>query len=288
MFFRSIRYLIFTLIAGLVLSAGVPGRTEIYLQEFDCTSSEFLGLEAINQVRYEHGLPLLLLDNDLSKVSRRHALDMARRDYFDHYSPEGASPDDRVREAGLSYEVCENIGIIRSFGHNSRAVVKALMDSFLASPDHLANILNPDVTHVGIGFCQDINGNNHRLESGRDANSNYSGFGTVLVVQDFCKRRVRIIEPSPFFGTAREGEYLNFEVAFADSVQEAFLRVTPDEKPLEAFEIPLSQCSENYRARFSIDMQGKFTIAIYANSPEENWFYREQGRLQVVVQPPFL
>ena len=282
---RFMRYSIVALLIGLTLMPGLPGRAETYLASFDETRAEFLMLQAINQLRYQHGLPLVVLDDDLSLVSRRHALDMAQRDYFGHFSPEGASPDDRVHRAGLPYEVTENIGIIRTSGRDVNRVVDAVMESFLASPSHLANILDPNVTHVGVGFYQDVEGGNHRLSGNEDSSAVYTGFGTILVVQDFCRRNVRILAPSPFYGQAAEGEFVELRLDFTDQVLEAFLRIVSQEDPGETYEIPLARDKESYRARFAIDREGTFTIAIYANTSPDDWFYREQGRLELTVSP---
>lgn len=280
--------LVFLLVLALTLFIGGRGWADIYLVDFDESRAEHLMLEAINKVRYQHGLPLVTLDDQLAVVCRHHALDMAERDYFDHFSPEGLSPDDRAARAGLPYTVTENIGIIRTFGQDLRSVVGALMDGFLASPDHLANILDPKVTHVGIGLYQDLDGRNHRLTAGSDGDGVYTGFGSVLVVQDFCRRRVRLIEPSAFCGEAVEGEFLELRLDFTDEVREAFLRIIPDLNPKEAFEVPLMRDREGYRARFRFEKEGHFTIAIYASAPSEDWFYREQGRLELMVTSPGL
>ena len=241
-------------------------------------------LQAINAIRYERGLPLVKLDDDLSGVCRRHAVDMSVRDYFDHFSPKGQSPNDRAHNAGLPYEVSENIGIIRTFGQDVPEVVRALMDNFLASPDHLANIVDPDVTHVGIGFNQDVDGMNHRLAPHENPAATYTGFGTVLVLQDFCRRRVRVIEPSPFIGEAEQGKFLDLKLDFDENVRDAFLRIAPSDNPEETYDVPLDKVSDQFKGRFAIDREGVFTIAIYANTAPEDWYYEEEGRLRLNVK----
>jgi hypothetical protein len=282
-FLRPVPLFVAILLIALVLSTPQPGRADVYLVDFPERRAEFLMLQRINALRYRSGLPLIGLDESLSEVCRRHALDMACRDYFDHFTPDGQSPDDRVGAAGLPYQVSENIGIIRTFGRTLPEVVGALMDGFLKSPNHRANILDPNVTHVGIGFYQDIEALNHRLEGETDPERLYRGFGTVLVVQNFCRRRVRLVEPSPFSGSARPGEFLSLRLDFTEEVAEAFLRIVPFDKPRETFEVPLSRVDEDFRARFAIEEEGRFQVAIYASSPLNDWFYREKGRFQLTV-----
>ncbi len=280
----SVLKVVIAVLLALSLCGVESARGEIYLVDFDEPQAEFLMMQAVNSLRYREGLPLLGLDATLSKVSRRHALDMARRDYFDHFTPEGRSPDDRAHAAGVPNEVSENIGIIRTFGQDIQEVVNALMESFLESPEHRANLLNPDFTHIGIGFYQDLEGSNHRLNGDMDADSLYSGYGTLLVVQDFCRRKVTLLEPSPFTGWAEPGEYLTLRLDFAEEADEAFLRIVPLNRPSEAYDVPLSNAGRGFRARFAIESEGAFTIAIYANSLGEDWYYREHGRLELMVK----
>lgn len=272
---------IFALLAGLTL--GTPVSGEIYLLDFDEHNAEFQMLEAINTIRYQYGIPLVDLDEEVSLISKRHAMDMASRDYFDHFSPDGESPDDRMQSAGLSYHVYENIGIIRTFGKDMSDVVDALMQGFMESPQHMRNILDPNITHVGIGFFQDLDGQNHTFDDGYNPGSIYRGFGTVLVVQDFYQRRVSVVEPSPFTGFTMPGEFVEMKFAFSEKIGDAFIRVTSWDNSLEPFDIPLHREKRDYKARFAIEKEGQYTLSIYANSPGEDWFYREQGTFDLTV-----
>ncbi len=278
------KVLIFLMLLVPLSGISQPGIASVYLVDFDEAEAEFLMLQAINTVRYRENLPLVAVDENLSRSCRRHALDMAQRDYFDHYTPEGQSPDDRARRLGVPNRVSENIGIIRTFGQGLDDVVNALMRGFLESEEHRANLLDPNVTHVGIGFYQDVDCTNHRLSAGGDPNAVFRGFGTVLAVQDFYRRDVALIEPDPYEGVAYPGEFLTLKLKFAGEVEEAFLRITPKAKPMETYEVPMLRITDGFRARFAIGEEGDFTIGIYANSPSADWFYREQGQLELRVQ----
>jgi len=266
-----------------VLAPG--GYAKVYLVDFDEAEAEFLMLQAINTIRYSQGLPLVGIDENLGRSARRHALDMARRDYFDHFSLEGESPEDRARSLGVPNPVSENIGIIRTFGQSLPEVVGALMEGFLDSPEHRRNLLDPDVTHVGIGFSQDVDGSNHRLAVGTDPEALYRGFGTVLVVQDFCRKRVSLVEPSPYHGWTHPGEFMTLCLDFTDEVSDAFLRIVAEQDPAATFDVPMTRGSGGFRARFAIEREGAFRIGIYANSPAADWFYSEQGEIEVTVKP---
>jgi uncharacterized protein YkwD len=95
----------------------------------------------------------LVLDAALRSAARSHAADMAARDYFAHDSPEGLSPFDRMREGG--YRGC-------AMGENIAAGQLdpgEVMASWLQSPGHCANLMQPDFTVLGVGYVEgDLDG----------------------------------------------------------------------------------------------------------------------------------
>ncbi len=101
-------------------------------------------LELTNEIRAEHGLDPLVLDESATEAAYEHSWDMDLRDFFDHVNPDGEHPIDRLARHGrVEPWVGENL----ARGHASPAeVVAAWMDS----PDHRANLLYPWWTHVGI------------------------------------------------------------------------------------------------------------------------------------------
>ncbi len=109
-----------------------PGDIETWL--FDMTNRE----------RSKAGLRLLKRKRTLVLLARNHSAEMCRTGRFGHYSPDTGSAADRLREAGYRpQKVGENVAQARS----KEAAHSALM----GSPSHRANILNPKLTHVGIG-----------------------------------------------------------------------------------------------------------------------------------------
>ncbi len=83
----------------------------------------------------------------LGSAAQRHSRSMAERDYFSHNDPNGDSPFDRARAAGYrGKQVGENIAA----GQGSP---RAAMDSWLASPGHCANLMNPRFTQVGAAYA---------------------------------------------------------------------------------------------------------------------------------------
>jgi uncharacterized protein YkwD len=106
----------------------------------------------INAERRARGLRPLRLDPRLSKAAREHSLDMVRRRYFSHSSPEGLSPAQRVRSTGYlrasrAWVVGENI----AWGWHGRETAAAVVRAWMASPPHREEILRPSFRDIGIG-----------------------------------------------------------------------------------------------------------------------------------------
>jgi uncharacterized protein YkwD len=83
----------------------------------------------------------------LEAAAAGHARDMALRDYFDHYDRQGRSPAERARAAGYRESmVGENI----AYGP---ATPEEVVDGWLHSPEHCANMLEPRFTEMGVAFA---------------------------------------------------------------------------------------------------------------------------------------
>jgi uncharacterized protein YkwD len=84
-----------------------------------------------------------------------HTQDMVTADFFSHTGSDGSTVGQRVTAAGYAWSaVGENIAA----GYGS---VDAVMDGWLASPGHCANLLNPQFTHVGVACLKGAAGNDH-------------------------------------------------------------------------------------------------------------------------------
>jgi uncharacterized protein YkwD len=101
-------------------------------------------LTLVNQQRAAAGCPALRADGALATLARVHSADMRDRGYFSHDSPDGLSPFDRARVAGVTTMRAENIAM-------GQATAAAVMTSWMNSPGHRANILNCDFKTLGVG-----------------------------------------------------------------------------------------------------------------------------------------
>ncbi|MEV7279902.1 CAP domain-containing protein [Streptomyces sp. NPDC093111] len=100
----------------------------------------------VNAERAKVGCSPLTSNATLARAAQGHSDDMAARDFFDHTNPDGAGPGERVTAAGYPWSTYgENIAM----GQSSPEQV---MDSWMNSPGHRANILNCDFKEIGIGI----------------------------------------------------------------------------------------------------------------------------------------
>ncbi|MFE9775212.1 CAP domain-containing protein [Streptomyces sp. NPDC005931] len=109
------------------------------------TADDVIGLT--NRERARAGLPALGADPLLTAAAQAHSADMVARDFYAHTAPDGSRPRDRATAAGSTRRtVGENIAC----GQRSAAEV---VQGWMNSPGHRANILRPEFTHIGVGFA---------------------------------------------------------------------------------------------------------------------------------------
>ncbi|HYR12046.1 MAG TPA: CAP domain-containing protein [Longimicrobium sp.] len=100
----------------------------------------------VNAHRRTLRCPELVWMQTVANAAQGHSDDMARRDFFDHRSPEGLGPTDRLRAHGVVY---------RSMGENIAqhpGTARDVMNQWLASPGHRQNLERCTYTHHGIGL----------------------------------------------------------------------------------------------------------------------------------------
>jgi uncharacterized protein YkwD len=106
-----------------------------------------------NEARRKHGLLSLDRDEDLAALARAHSDDMLVRKFFGHENPDGLTIKERIPARNLSLgRIGENIW--GGSGHDpsdARLLARMIVDGWVSSPGHRANILNPNYTHLGVG-----------------------------------------------------------------------------------------------------------------------------------------
>jgi uncharacterized protein YkwD len=108
----------------------------------------------VNQKRAQNGELPLAEDAKLDAAAESHNQDMVAAGYFEHVSPSGETPVDRVRASGYlptgpaGYVIGENL----AWGTLSLATPQAIVAAWIASPGHLANILESQYRDTGIAI----------------------------------------------------------------------------------------------------------------------------------------
>ena len=108
-------------------------------------------IRLVNEIRAENGLKPLTANWELSRIARYKSEDMSDNRYFSHTSPTYGTPFQMIKAFGLSYRSAgENI----AYGYGTPA---AVVNGWMNSSGHRANILNASYTQIGVGYC--ANGN---------------------------------------------------------------------------------------------------------------------------------
>ncbi len=121
-------------------------------------------IEETNQQRKLHSKSTLIRASELDRSAEVKAEDILNKQYFEHTSPSGITITDLVNDSGYKYlKVGENLAL----GNFSSA--KEVVDAWMASPGHRANILDGAFEEIGIGV----------------AYGKYEGQNVFVIVQHF-------------------------------------------------------------------------------------------------------
>jgi uncharacterized protein YkwD len=107
----------------------------------------------LNAQRAAHGLAPLAADARLQKAAGAYARDMVARRFFDHTSPDGGTLLQRLHAAGWrpagDWTAGENI----AWGSGDLATPAKIVNAWMHSPGHRANILSAAFTQIGLGIA---------------------------------------------------------------------------------------------------------------------------------------
>jgi uncharacterized protein YkwD len=110
-------------------------------------------LELTNEERGRYNLPPLAHHETLTYLARAHSIDMAVHENMSHTGSDGRNMRSRIEDAGISWSrIAENVAA-------GQRTPEAVVEAWMNSPGHRANILDPTLTHLGVGL--------HRLEGVR-------------------------------------------------------------------------------------------------------------------------
>jgi uncharacterized protein YkwD len=112
----------------------------------------------INRKRAENGESPLVTSPELEQAAEGHCQELIADDYFAHVSPSGETPVERIRLTGyipgpsVGYVIGENL----AWGTYQLSTPQAIVSAWIASPGHLANILEAQYRETGIGITPTV------------------------------------------------------------------------------------------------------------------------------------
>ena len=177
----------------------MEGTGYVRPESFDSALFSRLVLDLTNGERARHRLSPFASNEALSRAASAHSYDMARRGYFSHRTRRllgSRSLADRLEAVGLGdVPASENIAMLPTVTNRTvrweisgairratettdnpttyRDLAHSVVQQWMASPGHRANILNPSLSHLGVG----------------SAIGTKDGWTFVYVTQDFCAIR---------------------------------------------------------------------------------------------------
>ena len=110
----------------------------------------------VNRIREHSGIPPLEFNEALQRSASAHSVSMVRSRTLSHYGPGGSTVTARVARAGYlasasRFRVAENIGAGSGREYGSP---RAIVSTWMRSPGHRENILDPGLRDFGVGVAQ--------------------------------------------------------------------------------------------------------------------------------------
>ncbi len=133
----------------------------------------------VNRERAEHGVAPLVANPRLEEAAESHCAELISDDYFAHISPSGETPVDRIRGTGYipgpsdGWVIGENL----AWGTYDLSTPAAIVAAWIASPGHLANILESQYTETGVGITPAVPAS---LSDGSPGASYAQEFGVII------------------------------------------------------------------------------------------------------------
>lgn len=209
---------------------------------------EWRMLKLLNRDRRQHGLKPVRMQEDLRHVARKHSLDMAQKDYFDHVNMKAQSPSDRLRLSGVTDVVSgENLAKIGGFPNPTQHAEVGLMNS----PGHRANILNSLYNTVGIGVIQDKK-------------------GVYYFTQNFAKREVVFSMNIP--EKIRFSRHLIIKGQTLGKIHTILYQVTPMGRVAATTQSLVKVSDKNFNFAITFPEPGSYQVSIYVNSPDSSQY----------------
>ena len=129
----------------------------------------------INRERTERGLAPLAPSGQLASAATAHSRDMVARGYFEHDSPDGLTPQDRIRATGWGRGRSSSSGENIAWGTGREATPEAIVEQWMDSPPHRADILRPAFSEIGVGIALGAPSRSGARDDGATYTTNFGG-----------------------------------------------------------------------------------------------------------------
>ena len=126
--------------------------TGVALLSYEMNDYENQVASMINNIRVDNGLNAIAADRVLNEVAGIRSADLINRNYFSHYTPEETNVFNVMRDNGVSYRYAgENLA---QSAPASIGTPEGFINAWVNSPTHLANILRPQYTKIGVSMVE--------------------------------------------------------------------------------------------------------------------------------------
>lgn len=139
--------------AASATQSAVRGERTVVAPPLGVERSELRAVfDLINLERSRFGLAPLRHHVLLSQASQAHSDDMAVRNLLTHTGSNGETSADRIAATGYRYSMwAANVAA-------GQTTAASLLTSWMGSPPHRANLLNGQVTEIGLGLAYSNSG----------------------------------------------------------------------------------------------------------------------------------
>lgn len=121
--------------------------------EVNAAQLEHTVLCLVNRQRTSRGLPRLRSNRRLDRAARAHSHNMVRRNFFSHDAPGGVSVLERAKNHGYRSGGGLIVGENIAWGSGSYATPSEIVDGWMHSSGHKANILFRGFREIGVGVA---------------------------------------------------------------------------------------------------------------------------------------
>ena len=132
------------------------GQTQLEPRELGVERTAELTLCLLNEERRMRDLPPLRQNALLAQAALAHSQDMVQRGFFEHDTPDGVTPQDRILRTGYVTGRGKATGENLAWGEGFRASPGEIVEGWMRSPGHKRNILRPSFQEIGFGIVLEV------------------------------------------------------------------------------------------------------------------------------------